>query len=196
MSPHITYPDNEKIQHSLQRYFDHYHFNNGGYDDKTFTIKFWGPLQLTFPNITARVDAVKLHDIHHICTQFEANLRGEAEIGAWELAAGCGKYYAAWFLNAGSFAYGAFIWPGKIYRAFMWGRRSDSLYHHVIYKEYYQKLLSATVGELRHQLGIIQLKNKHYLSDNLLFVLAVLGINGGMILSIGLFVWLIAFFFR
>src|SRR5437868_1945761 len=116
-----AYPDSLTISEGLQVYFERYGFNEGGYHDKWFKIKFWGPVALQLPNIKARVDAVKIHDVHHLITGYEANLRGEAEIGAWELAAGCGHYWAAWVLNFGAMLYGVPIWPRRIYRAFMKG---------------------------------------------------------------------------
>ena len=83
----IRFSDTETISEALQRYFEYYGFKKGGYDDKWFRIKFIGPFVLTLPNIKPRVDAVKLHDIHHILTEYIADLRGEAEIGAWAQAA-------------------------------------------------------------------------------------------------------------
>src|SRR5687768_972265 len=100
--PTIVYPDNLKIKDALQLYFSHYHFENGGYDKKWFKIEA-GPLFIPLPNIKSRVDAVKIHDVHHLITGYPATLKGEAEIGAWEIGSGCGKYYAAWLLNFGSF---------------------------------------------------------------------------------------------
>ena len=81
---------------------------------KLFKIKL-GPVFIPLPNTKARVDAVKFHDIHHLLTEYPATLRGEAEIGAWEIASGCGKYYAAWVLNFGSFFYGMFFFPKATY---------------------------------------------------------------------------------
>jgi len=187
----ITFPDSEKVADGLQRYFDHYHFDNGGYDDKTFTVKFWGPLKVTFPNTKGRVEAVKLHDIHHMLTQYEANLRGESEIGAWEIGAGCGKYTAAWLLNAGSVFYGFLIWPGKVYKGFMWGRRCESLCHHTIYKEYSAELLSNTIGKLREQVRINDTRNSNYLKDNLLFVLMLLIVYLPVLIGMGVVGYLV-----
>ncbi|MEJ7671738.1 MAG: hypothetical protein WKF59_03300 [Chitinophagaceae bacterium] len=90
------------LKDALQLYFSKYHFENGGYHLKWFKIKV-GPIYIPLPNTKARIDAVKIHDIHHILTEYKATLKGEAEIGAWELAWGCGKYYVAWILNMGSF---------------------------------------------------------------------------------------------
>ena len=39
-------------------------------------------------------------------TEYDTNWVGEAEIGAWEIASGCGRYLAAWVLNLGAFGLG------------------------------------------------------------------------------------------
>ena len=194
----ITFPDSEIVKDGLQRYFDHYGFKNGGYNDKTFTIKFWGPLKLIFPNTKGRIEAVKLHDIHHMLTQFEANLRGEAEIGAWEIAGGLGKYYAGWWLNFGSVTYGIFLWPRRIYLAYIWGLQCENLYHHTLYKDYDEKLLTQTIGDLRSQLGINKKPNPG-LKNTLSFVFAISMIGLLDLFQLGIvvgFVWLVVWLVR
>jgi len=57
------YADDLKIKDALQFYFSQYHFKDGGYNDKFFKIKL-GPTFIPVPNIKARLDAVKFHDIH------------------------------------------------------------------------------------------------------------------------------------
>jgi hypothetical protein len=141
-----VYPDDLRIKDALQIYFSKYHFANGGYDLKWFRIKF-GPVFIPLPNTKARVDAVKIHDLHHLITEYPATLKGEAEIGAWEIASGCDKYYAAWILNFGSLLYGTFFFPRAVCNAFMLGRKcKTNLYHNIPYDD---NLLSKTVGELR-----------------------------------------------
>jgi hypothetical protein len=157
----LSYPDTMTVREGLHAYFSYYGFHEGGYNDKWFRIKFWGPVTLVLPNIKARVDAVKIHDIHHLLTEYEANLRGEAEIGAWELAAGCGKYYIAWLLNFGALLHGLVLWPGYIYRAFIFGRKCRSLY----YRTYDERLLSSDIGSLRNELGLKKSRNKRWVDD-------------------------------
>ena len=145
------YPPDLKIKDALQIYFSKYHFVNGGYDLKWFKIKV-GPIYIPFPNTKARVDAVKIHDIHHLLTEYPATLKGEAQIGAWEIASGCDKYYAAWILNFGSLLYGIFFFPKAVFNAFTSGRKcKTNLYHNVIYDEH---LLNQTIGTLRDYVGI------------------------------------------
>lgn len=161
------YDNSLKIKDALELYFSKYHFANGGYDLKWFKIKL-GPVYLPFPNTKARIEAVKIHDIHHVLTGYEAVLKGEAEIGAWELASGCGRYYMAWILNAGSFFYGMFFFPRALFKAFLKGRSIRSnLYYDTIYNE---ELLNKTVGELKEKLGILS-PNKNNQIDYLLFLI-------------------------
>jgi hypothetical protein len=146
-----TYNDDLKIKDALQIYFDKYHFKDGGYEDKYFKIAL-GPVYIPVPNTKSRIAAVKIHDIHHILTGYPAVLKGEAEIGAWEIASGCGKYYVAWFLNFGSFFYGMFFFPHPLFKAFMRGRTSKtSLYYNT---DYNGELLNKTVGELKKELEV------------------------------------------
>lgn len=160
------YPDNLIVKDALEVYFSKYHFKDGGYQDKFFKIKM-GPFYLPLPNIKDRVDAVKIHDINHVITGYKANYRGEAQIGGWELATGCGKYYVAWGLNLGSFLIGLLAFPCSLFNAFMTGRRvRKSLYRN---KKYDEALLNSSLGELRQWLyeGACE-RNSIY--DRLLFV--------------------------
>jgi hypothetical protein len=147
------YDDSLTVKEGLKKYFLLYNLADGGYNSPVFKIKIRGPLKLVFPNIKARVNAVKLHDIHHVLNEFETKLKGEAEIGAWEIGSGCGKYYAAWLLNFGAILYGIFIWPRMTFRAFIKGRNCLNLYHGI---EYNDQLLNTSVGTLRKKLRISQ----------------------------------------
>jgi hypothetical protein len=131
----VTYDNNLKVREALNVYFSLYHFENGGYDLKWFRIKI-GKLYIPLPNTKSRIKAVRIHDIHHILTGYEANLKGEAEIAGWEIASGCGKYHTAWLLNAGSFFYGLIFFPKALFTAFLKGRACrTNLYHHTTYDE-------------------------------------------------------------
>jgi hypothetical protein len=142
----MEYVNSLKLRDALQLYFSKYHFENGGYDWKYFKLKI-GPFYFPIPNTKGRVEAVKLHDIHHIITEYKATLQGEAEISGWEIASGCNKYYTARFLNSCSFFYGMFFFPLKMYKAFLKGRNVYTNFYQNF--EYNEDLLSKTVGELR-----------------------------------------------
>lgn len=152
----VVYDENLLIRDALQLYFNKYHFENGGYQDKYFRIKL-GPFFIPIPNTKQRIDAVKFHDIHHLLTGYTAYWKGEVEIGAWEIASGCGKYWVAWLLNFGSVFIGLFLFPKALFIAFMKGRRVKSnLYYHYTYNEV---LLNKTLAELKKELNWHSNKN-------------------------------------
>jgi len=64
---------------------------DGGIDLRWVHLRV-GPIPLAFPNIPARREAVRYHDVHHVLTGYAMDWAGEAEIGAWEVASGCGRY--------------------------------------------------------------------------------------------------------
>jgi hypothetical protein len=168
MSDKPVYHEHQTIRESLQHYFEFYGFNNGGYDDKWFKIKLSAAIAIPLPNVKARVEAVKLHDIHHIVTGYPATLKGEALIGAWELASGCGRFYIGWLLDFGAFLYGIWFWPREMRQAFMSGLKSHNLYHGT---EYDDNLLSATVGDVRK--GLLGKRPARYSKQRYVFLIWV-----------------------
>lgn len=137
------------VDAARERYFRENGFSPAAYTDKWFTIKV-GPIPVVLPNTQARRAAVKLHDLHHVATGYDTTYRGEAEIGAWEIGAGCGRYGAAWLLNLSAFGIGMWLAPRRVFRAFVRGRRSKSLYDRVFGDD----LLAMTVATLKAQLAL------------------------------------------
>ena len=175
----LSYPNDIKIKDALPLYFEKYHFSDGGYNDKYFKIKI-GPLFIPMPNTKSRIKAVKFHDVHHLLTEYTAFWKGEVEIGAWEIASGCGKHWIAWLLNFGSFTIGLFLYPKALFEAFMAGRHVKSnLYQGY---EYNETLLNKTIGELRDEFKIGQVK-KNSASDLLYFGLCILPVFAGIALA-------------
>ena len=87
-------------------------------------------------------------------------LKGEVEIGAWEIASGCNKSYIAWFLNFCSFTIGIFLYPKALFEAFMKGRNiKTNLYYDFLYND---DLLKRTVGSLRLELEIEKSKQSDF----------------------------------
>jgi hypothetical protein len=161
------YDDSLKVKDALQLYFSQYHFKDGGYNEKWFKIKL-GRIFIPLPNIKARVDAVKLHDIHHLITEYNANYKGEAQIGGWEIASGCGRFWVAWILNMGSFVIGILFFQRSLLKAFLDGRLvKTNLYAKGIYNEI---LLNKTVGDLRKEVAVNS-ENKNSIADYFLFIL-------------------------
>jgi hypothetical protein len=100
---------------------------DGGYNARWVRVE-TKPFPVYFPNTARRVEAAKLHDLHHIANEYATDWAGEAEIAAWEIASGCGRHLWAWFLNLGAFTVGMVLFPKRLYRAFMRGRHSTNLY--------------------------------------------------------------------
>jgi len=88
-------------------YFKANGFSVEGYSASTFTLKLLG-IPFTFPSTANRKKALPLHDFHHILTGYGTNWIGEAEIGAWELRAGCNSL-VAYSLNGSAAVLGLFI---------------------------------------------------------------------------------------
>ena len=125
-------------------YFEKNKFGaDGGYGDAWVDFKL-GPIPFPFPNTAPRVRAVKFHDLHHVLTGYDTNFTGEVEISAWEIGAGCKGMVAAWMLNLGGIATGMYFAPRRVFRAFVRGRHSSTLYADDL-----EAALDKTVGEQR-----------------------------------------------
>jgi ubiquinone biosynthesis protein Coq4 len=142
-----------KVREALQEYLKNYTFGKtlGGYGDRWARVVI-GKFVVWFPNFENRRQSVMRHDINHILTGYPAiELKGEMQIAYFELAAGCGKFWAAWFFNSLALVF-ALIWPKEAWRAFLRGRHAlKSLY---VDYEYNDALLEKSVEELRSELGI------------------------------------------
>lgn len=145
----IQYASELTLLDARQRYFDQAGFNEDGYSDRWVRLKA-GPIVFGFPNTQARVRAVKFHDLHHVLTEYDTTWPGEAQIGAWEIASGCGRHYPAWLLNMAAVAVGLIIAPRAVYAAFIRGRKSTNLYR----SAFDGALLQRTVGEVRGELAL------------------------------------------
>jgi hypothetical protein len=145
-----SYDPAQSIGQARAAYFAASGFSpDGGYDDRWVKLRI-GRFFLPFPNTAARVRAVRLHDIHHVLTGYATTWAGEAEIGAWEIASGCGRHYPAWFLNFGALTIGLALAPVRVFRAFVRGRHSRNLYG----GDFAEQMLERTVHSLRAELVI------------------------------------------
>jgi hypothetical protein len=145
-----VYDENMLIRDALSQMFTRFNIPANAYAAKSFTIRV-GKVPILVPNIPARVKIARYHDIHHIITGYPANWRGEAEIGAWEIATGCRTSFIAWFLNSGAVAVGLFMYPKAVIKAFKRGRRTRT---NLYYDFEYESLLSLTVKEVREKIGL------------------------------------------
>lgn len=125
-------PSAPTISQLLTQFYTQYNLGeNGGMADNKVKIEFSKYIYFFFPNWENRRQAVERHDIHHIITKYPSTVKGEAEISTWEVASGCDKYWAAWFLDMQGMMLGL-LFPRAIFRSFIRGRRSGNLYHHTV----------------------------------------------------------------
>ena len=132
------------------------YFQRSGFDGRTYTDK-WARYRVgrlftvLIPNTQARIRAAKLHDLHHIATDYETSWIGEAEVSAWELASGgCGRHRIVWLFDTAALLLGCLISPKRVIRAFRRGTFSQNLYQ----QEFSEAMLAQTVGSLRSSLRI------------------------------------------
>ena len=142
-SPELT------LREAREIYFGMNDFGpNGGYDERWIKVKVWR-IPVWLPNTEGRRQAVRLHDLHHVLTEYPTTWRGEAEISAWEVASGgLRRYYAGWLLDLMNVAQGLVVNPRGAFRAFVRGRRSRNLFG----ETFDDALLSRRVGEMRRAL--------------------------------------------
>jgi hypothetical protein len=165
---HAAYDDSATLREARKVYFEVNAFgDDGGYGSAWVDFKL-GPIPMPFPNTPARVRAVGYHDLHHILTGYETSTLGEFEISAWEIGAGCKGFAAAWMLNLGGMLAGLFVAPRRVFRAFVRGRRSDTLYGQSL-----DTMLDETVREARDRF-VRESDGRVTAADVGLFVLAQL----------------------
>ena len=165
--PALVYPPEMTLGQARARYFELNNFgSDGGYEERWIKVKVWR-FPIWLPNTAGRVRAVKLHDLHHVLTEYPTTWRGEAEISAWELGSGgLRKYYAGWILDILNLAQGLVVNPVGLYRGFMRGRRSKNLFS----TQFTDEILTHRVGEYRQLLDLESVPEKPTLSDKLIFV--------------------------
>lgn len=149
--PQPTYADAMTLPEALGEFFTRGNLGpDGGYSARWVRVE-TRPIAVYFPNTACRVEAAKLHDLHHIATGYDVDWNGEAEIAAWELAGGCGRYGWAWLLNLGAFMVGLVKCPRRLWRAFVRGRAAHNLYRRGFPEE---QLHATCVAELRRLLAL------------------------------------------
>ena len=145
------YSNAATVREARAQYFAANGFNENSYVEKWAKFKI-GFLPLVIPNTKSRRGALPLHDLHHVATGYDTTLVGESEIAAFEIAGGCGRYAAAWLINAGGFALGLALAPRRVFRAFIRGRHARTLYR----DGWRDELLSLSVAELKARVGTSQ----------------------------------------
>ena len=144
-----AYPESLLLEEARNLYFLANGFRIEDYAAPNFTLRILG-LPLKFPNTEGRKRVVPLHDLHHVLTGYRTDWVGEAEIGAWELRAGCNSLIA-YVLNGGGVLIGLLLAPTRVWRAFLAAKGQRTLYRDPAPRD---SLLQMTVGEVRKRLGI------------------------------------------
>jgi hypothetical protein len=137
------------VRDALTAYLTVNGFTTDSYTAPTVAIPI-GPVTIPLPNTAGRKAVVKMHDLHHLATGYGTDLTGEAEIGAWELRAGC-TTLAAYVYNAMAVSMGLVISPRRTLRAFADARGSTTLYKLGMG---YDATLELTVAELRARMHL------------------------------------------
>jgi hypothetical protein len=172
----VQYPEEMSLRDARRLYFEANHFGaDGGYGDKWVDFKL-GKMPFPILNSPSRVRAVRFHDLHHVLTGYDTNTIGEFEISAWEIAAGCKTFAAAWALNLSGMFAGALVAPRRTFRAFVRGRRSRSLYG-----EPFEPLIEMTVRAARERYLGLEREPDTVIADALSFGLAL---AGGLVVSL------------
>ncbi len=128
-----------------------YHVENGFDGDAMTAEKLqWYVLgrRVDLPNPRFQRALIARHDLHHVLTGYGTDLRGEAELGAWELAAGP-RHWFVWLNDAGALLLGVLA-PKRTAKAFARGLACRSLYRD---DTPYEALLDMPLEELRERLG-------------------------------------------
>lgn len=117
------------VQQTLAEFYHRNDFDlDGGISKQVSWVKI-GPIPLPIINLKSRKKALLFHDIHHILTGYDTSLKGEAEISAWEIAAGgWGRLWYVWMIVLSGFAMGVVFFPGATRRAFEAGKRHKNAY--------------------------------------------------------------------
>ncbi|MCE2392721.1 MAG: hypothetical protein J4G09_14785 [Proteobacteria bacterium] len=149
--PHRTaYDPDLTLREARSIYFAANDFgSDGGYAKRWVRLQI-GLVPVFFPNLPSRLRAVRFHDLHHVLTGYATDWRGEGEIGAWEIGAGCGRESFAWFADLLSLVPGLLVAPRATFRAYVRGRRSRNLYG----RRFDDALLARRVGEVRREIGL------------------------------------------
>ena len=140
--------DDPTMEEGLARYHAANGFTGDAMRAATVRVTVLGRA-LDLPNPKFQRHLLAKHDMHHVLTGYGTDLRGEAEMGAWELGAGP-RHWFVWLNDLGALALGA-LCPRRTLRAYRRGRRFRSLYRD---PTPYETLLRMRVSELRARLRV------------------------------------------
>lgn len=139
----------ETVADALARYHAENGFEGDAMVAETIQVSVLGLPAVDMPNPKFQRHLLAKHDLHHVLTGYGTDLRGEAEMGAFELGAGS-LHWFVWLNNLGALFLGV-LCPWRTTRAFVRGLTARSLY---LDDTPYQALLAMPVDELRARLRI------------------------------------------
>ncbi|WP_281612746.1 hypothetical protein [Flammeovirga sp. SubArs3] len=162
---------NQSIKYHLDKFYgDNPEFGeDGGIHEKWAWLEF-GFFKIPFPNFKSRSDIIYLHDVNHIINDYDTTWKGEVSVSAWEISTGMGRFLTGWLFASFAFGFGILTYPKSVYRAFMKGRITKSLFKMEIPKE---ELLNMSLKEVKQITNHEEKVNyQPTTSDKLRFVLA------------------------
>lgn len=108
-----------------------------------------GPIPFAYPNTRGRRRILLAHDLHHLLAGYGTDLRGEAEMGAWELGTGMtDRTGVRLALRVVGFVLPRH--PSRLRRAFVRGRHCRNLLDRALD----DALLDRPVASVRAELGL------------------------------------------
>jgi hypothetical protein len=122
----MSVPDPRTVAAAVDAYLAENGFTRAAYTAARVPVEV-GRFTVMLPNGPARQRAIPQHDVHHALTGYGTDLIGEAEIGAWELRAGCTNLFLYW-INLTATVVGFFLSPRRVLRAFHAARGARTLY--------------------------------------------------------------------
>lgn len=136
------------VREGLHRYHVENRFDGDAMTAESLQMYVLGH-RVDLPNPRFQRGLLARHDLHHVLTEYGTDLRGEAELGAWELATGP-KHWFVWLNDLGALFLGVLA-PIRTAKAFARGLACRSLYRD---DTPYEVLLEMRIEELRARLGI------------------------------------------
>ena len=185
------------VGEALERHYSRHGLPADGGEHATWFRVRLGPVSIPFPNPPARRRAVFLHDVNHVLTGYDTVFSdGEMSIAAFEVGTGCGRVWVAWFINLFLMAIGTVLRPRAVVRAFVRGRRTDSIYRR---PDARQCLRQMAVDDMRAELRVdhdgSRPTAREYVAFVLWSVISWLVVAGtvlpvvGVLLAVGLAAW-------
>lgn len=101
--------DNLPIREFLKLYYKECNLpEDGGITERWATYQMGSILVSAFPNFRSRRLAIPAHDVNHLLIDQSITRVGEANVAAFELGSGIGRFYYLWWLHPQTLIWSAF----------------------------------------------------------------------------------------